>query len=46
VGDGHLPDPNPLALVDRRTVDVMIEIVAEDRELAADLVNLQVTVAF
>jgi len=46
VGDGHLPDPNPLALVDRRTVDVTIEIADADRDLAAGLVNLQVTVSF
>ncbi len=44
VGSGTLPDPNPLALIDRKTVDVRIEIDGGDNELASRLVNLQVTI--
>ncbi len=44
VGNGTLPDPNPLALIDRKTVDVRIEIDGSDSELASRLVNLQVTI--
>ncbi len=44
IGNGTLMDPNPLALVDRKTVDVRIVIAESDNELASQLVNLQVTV--
>ncbi len=44
VGSGTLPDPNPLALIDRKTVEVRIEIDGGDNELASRLVNLQVTI--
>jgi HlyD family secretion protein len=44
VGKGTMLAPSPLALVDRKTVDVRIKINAEDVELASKLVNLQVDV--
>jgi HlyD family secretion protein len=44
VGNSTLMDPNPLALVDRKTVDVRIEIDASDVKAAARIVNLQVSV--
>ncbi len=44
VGNSTLPNPSPLAMVDRRTVEVRIEIDAADVEAASALVNLQVTV--
>ncbi len=44
VGTGSLVDPNPLAVVDKRTVDVRIEIDGNDVAVARELVNLQVTV--
>ena len=44
VGDGSLPMPNPLAMVDKKTVDVVIEIDEGDVAKARDYINLQVTV--
>ncbi|MBX3419663.1 MAG: efflux RND transporter periplasmic adaptor subunit [Pirellulaceae bacterium] len=44
VGNSTIPNPNPLAMVDRRTVDVRIELDDADQALAQKLVNLQVTV--
>ena len=44
VGTPSLRDPNPLAMVDKRTVEVRIEIDSADVELARDFVNLQVAV--
>jgi HlyD family secretion protein len=44
VGRSTMPDPSPLALVDRKTVEVRIRINAKDNETASRLVNLQVTV--
>ena len=44
VGSSTLPNLSPLAMVDRRTVDVRIEIDPADVEAACALVNLQVTV--
>lgn len=44
VGPSGLPDPNPLALVDRRTVEVRIEIAAADIPLVRSLIHLQVAV--
>ncbi len=44
VGDGSLPMPNPLAMVDKKTVDVTIEIDDNGVEKARDYINLQVTV--
>ncbi|MEQ1903685.1 MAG: HlyD family efflux transporter periplasmic adaptor subunit [Pirellulaceae bacterium] len=44
VGSSTLPNPSPLAMVDRRTVDVRIEIEPTDVEAASVLINLQVTV--
>ncbi len=46
VGTGNLIDPNPLALVDRRTVDVHVRLQETDTEIAAQLIHLQVTVTF
>ncbi len=44
VGNSTLPNPSPLAMVDRRTVDVRIDIDDSDVPLVQRLVNLQVTV--
>lgn len=44
VGNSTLQDPNPLALVDRKTVDVRAKIDQADIEIASRLVNLQVAV--
>ncbi|MEZ6094057.1 MAG: efflux RND transporter periplasmic adaptor subunit [Pirellulaceae bacterium] len=44
VGNGTLVDPSPLALIDRKTVDIRIEISNEDNDIASRLVNLQVNV--
>jgi HlyD family secretion protein len=44
VGTGLLIDPNPLAVTDRRTVEVIIAIDPADREVAETLINLQVNV--
>lgn len=44
VGNNTLPNPNPLALVDTKTVDVHIELDSADAGEAASFVNLQVTV--
>lgn len=44
VGNSTLPNPSPLAMVDRRTVDVRIELDDADQPLAKQLVNLQVSV--
>lgn len=44
VGPSALPDPNPLAMVDRRTVEVRIEIAQSDVGLVTSLINLQVSV--
>lgn len=46
VGSSSLPNPNPLALVDRESVHVRIEIKNDDVPVAAKLINLQVTVTF
>lgn len=46
VGNRSLPDPNPLALVDRETVKVRIEINEADVPVAAKLLQLQVNVIF
>jgi HlyD family secretion protein len=43
VGSSTLPNPSPLAMVDRRTVDVRIELDPTDVEAASSMVNLQVT---
>lgn len=45
VGLPQLENPNPLAQVDYRTVEVLIDIDAEDTERAAELIHLQVDVA-
>lgn len=44
VGNSTLPNPSPLAMVDRRTVDVRIDLDDADQALAQKLVNLQVNV--
>lgn len=44
VGIPTLRDPDPLALVDRRAVEVQIELEPEDAKLAQAWLNLQVTV--
>ncbi len=44
VGTATLPEPNPLALVDRKTVEIEIAIAAGDTAAARDFSNLQVTV--
>lgn len=44
VGSGTLLAPSPLALVDRKTVDVRVKINPEDVQLAGQLVNLQVEI--
>ena len=44
VGQSSMLPPNPLALVDRKTVDVRIRIDDSDIEVANKLVNLQVSV--
>lgn len=46
VGNSTLRDPNPLAIVDRQTVAVEIRLDASDLEIAARLLDLQVTVTF
>jgi HlyD family secretion protein len=46
VGNSSLPDPNPLAVVDRRSIEVRIEISAADIGEAAKLLHLQVNVSF
>lgn len=46
VGNSSLPDPNPLALVDRESVKVRIEINEADVAIAAKLIQLQVNVTF
>lgn len=43
VGTGILTDPNPLAVMDRRTVEVKIELDLTDEDMAKQLINLQVT---
>ena len=45
VGSSTLAPPNPLAMVDRKTVDVRLAIDDADTELASHLVNLEVSVA-
>ena len=45
VGSSTLAPPNPLALVDRKTVDVRLAIDERDTEIASQLVNLEVSVA-
>ncbi len=44
VGNSTLLDPNPLAMVDRKTVDVRVKVNEDDVEIAGRLVNLQVAV--
>lgn len=44
VGSATISDPNPLALVDRKTVEVTILVDEEDTVRARDFSNLQVTV--
>lgn len=44
VGDSNLPSPNPLAMVDKKTVDVTIAIDESDTAIARKFVNLQVSV--
>ena len=44
VGNGTLANPSPLAMVDTKTVDVRIEIDANDAAAAAAFVHLQATV--
>jgi ABC exporter DevB family membrane fusion protein len=44
VGGGTLPNPNPLAMVDVKTIDVHVDVDAGDVTDAASLVHLQVTV--
>ena len=44
VMSGLLSDPNPLAMVDKRVVEVTISIDEVDAEVAERLINLQVTV--
>ncbi len=44
VGAATLVDPSPLAMVDRRTVEVRIELDEESTELARRWINLQVNV--
>jgi ABC exporter DevB family membrane fusion protein len=44
VGNSTLPNPNPLALVDTKTVDIVIEIDSADVGEAANFVHLQATV--
>ena len=44
IGESNLPSPNPLALVDKKTVDVTIEIDKGDLAKARSFVNLQVSV--
>ena len=44
-GSPRLPDPNPLARVDWRSVEVVIKLDEEGASKAADLINLQVEVA-
>jgi HlyD family secretion protein len=44
VGNSKLQEPNPLAMVDRKTVDVRVKINQADIEIASRLVNLQVAV--
>jgi len=46
VGNSSLPDPNPLAVIDRRTVDVRLELAPADVAVAADLIHLQVSIEF
>ncbi|MDP1564009.1 MAG: efflux RND transporter periplasmic adaptor subunit [Pirellulaceae bacterium] len=46
VGGTSLTDPNPLALVDRKTVEVRIQIIDADVAAAARLIHLQVNVTF
>ena len=45
IGSPRLPDPNPLARIDWRSVEVVIELDEEASVKAADLINLQVDVA-
>jgi hypothetical protein len=44
VGLPTLRDPDPLSLVDRRAVEIQIELEPEDAKLAQAWLNLQVTV--
>lgn len=44
VGSATLPEPNPLALVDRRTVEVRIALDDDSNPAARQFVNLQVAV--
>jgi HlyD family secretion protein len=44
VGESTLPSPNPLAMVDKKTVDVTITIDQPNIAVAKKLVNLQVSV--
>lgn len=44
VGTPSIRDPNPLAMVDRRAVEVLIDLDASDWEIARNFVNLQVAV--
>lgn len=44
VGPGTLADPSPLALVDRKTVEVRVLIEPDDAEAARQLIHLQVSV--
>jgi ABC exporter DevB family membrane fusion protein len=43
IGTGSLADPNPLALTDRKTVEVIVAIDPEFQTIAANFVNLQLT---
>ena len=45
IGSPRLPNPNPLARVDWRSVEVVIKLDEEASVKAADLINLQVDVA-
>lgn len=46
VGSSRLPNPNPMALIDRKTVEVRIEINGAHVATAAKLIQLQVTATF
>lgn len=46
VGNSSLPDPNPLAIVDRRTIDVRLELAPADAAVAAEWIHLQVSIEF
>ena len=44
IGNATLPNPNPLALADKRTAEVRVMLDAADVEYAKKFINLQVTV--